>query len=104
MTDGQWIVTSFIDHTTDVTASFAPYKFQYYSNRTVDAIKSGTVEKTGTWDGDVSAMTTWANFTNASNPIILLNGTWHVDNNTWTSVVLSQADATGIKNMQLNKL
>jgi len=39
MTDGQWTVTNFVDNSNDVTATFSGYKFQYYSNKTVDAIK-----------------------------------------------------------------
>ena len=35
-----------------ITSDFSAYKFQYYSNYTVDAIKNGVVEKTGTWDGE----------------------------------------------------
>jgi hypothetical protein len=103
MTDGQWVVTSFIQNGTDFTPEFSGYKFQYFSNRTVDAIKNGTVEKTGTWDGDVTTMSTWANFTNASNPIIRLNGTWHIDNNSWTFVVLSQTVGTDTNTMRLEK-
>ena len=104
MTDGQWRVTSFSQNSTDLTADFSEYKFQYYSNKTVDAIRNGVVEKTGNWDGDVDAMTTWANFSNAVNPIVLLNGTWHIDNNSWTFVVLSQSNGVETKNMRLDKL
>jgi hypothetical protein len=103
MTDGQWIVTNFAQNGTDLTTDFSGYKFQYFSNRTVDAIKNGTVEKTGTWDGDVTTMSTWANFTNASNPILRLNGTWHIDKNSWTFVVLSQIVGADSKTMRLEK-
>ena len=54
MTDGQWGVTSFTQNGNNVTADFTSYKFKYYSNKTVDAIKNGTVEKTGNWDGDAA--------------------------------------------------
>ncbi|MFI5133651.1 MAG: hypothetical protein ACHQEB_04910, partial [Chitinophagales bacterium] len=57
MTDGQWAITSFTQNSTDITSSFLGYKFQYYSNKTVDAIKNGTVEKTGAWDGSATTMT-----------------------------------------------
>ena len=52
MTDGQWAVTGFTHNGADITTNFAGYKFQYYGNKTVDAIKNGTVEKTGTWNGE----------------------------------------------------
>jgi hypothetical protein len=104
MTDGQWTVTNFVQNGTNITTDFSGYKFQYFSNKTVDAIKNGTVEKTGNWDGDASNMTTWANFSNAVNPLILLNGSWHIDNNSWTFVVATQATGGETKTMRLEKL
>lgn len=104
MTDGQWAVTSFTQNGTDITGNFSGYKFQYYSNKTVDAIKNGTVEKTGTWDGQASTMTTSANFTNAVAPLSLINGNWHIDNNSWTFVVATQTIGSETKTMRLDKL
>jgi hypothetical protein len=104
MTDGQWTITKFTDNGTTITSSFTGYKFQYYSNKTVDAIKNGTVEKTGTWDGNASTMTTWASFVNAVNPLDLINGSWHIDRNSWTFVEASQTNGTIVKTMRLDKL
>ena len=102
MTDGQWKVTSFTVNGTDITSNFSEYKFQYYSNKTVDAIKNGSVERTGTWDGDAGTMTTSANFSGAPTPLSLINGSWHIDNNSWTFVVASQ-NGTETKTMRLDK-
>jgi hypothetical protein len=104
MTDGQWTVTSFTQNGSDITTNFTGYKFQYYSNKTVDAIKNGAVEKTGTWDGEASTMTTWANFTNAPTPLSLINGSWHINNNSWTFVVATQTTGSETKTMRLDKL
>lgn len=104
MTDGQWIITNFKKDGTVITSDFTGYKFQYYSNRTVDAIKNGIVEKTGTWDGDATTMTITANFANSIPPLSLLNGVWHVDNNSWTFVVASQNTTTETKSLRLEKL
>ena len=103
MTDGQWAVTSFTQNGTNITGDFAGYKFKYYSNKTVDAINNGTVERTGTWDGNSSTMTTSANFINAVHPLILINGNWHIDNNSWTFVVASQTIGSETKTMRLDK-
>lgn len=103
MTNGQWVVTSFTDNGSDITSSFSGYKFQYYSNKTVDAIKNGAVEETGSWDGSATSMTTWANFPGASSPLDLINGTWHIDNNSWTFVVASQNNGSESKTMRLDK-
>ena len=103
MTNGQWKITSFTKDGNNITASFAEYKFQYYSNKTVDAIKNGTVEKTGNWDGNAATMTTWASFTNVNEPLSLINGNWHIDNNSWTFVEASQNNGSEIKTMRLDK-
>lgn len=103
MTDGQWAITSFTLNGTNITSDFSLYKFKYYSNKTVDAIKSGTVEKTGNWDGNAAAKTTWANFTSVSHPLSLINGTWNITNNSWTFVVASQTNGSEIKTMRLDK-
>lgn len=103
MTDGQWAITSFTQNGNNITADFSAYKFKYYSNKTVDAIKNGTKEITGNWDGNASAMTTSASFTGASYPINLINGSWHIDRNSWTYVEASQTVGTETKTMRLDK-
>jgi hypothetical protein len=103
MTDGQWVITNFTLNGTNITTDFSLYKFKYYSNKTVDAIKSGAVEKTGNWDGNAAAMTTWASFASASHPLSLINGTWNITNNSWTFVVAKQTNGSEIKTMRLDK-
>ena len=103
MTDGRWKMTSFTRNGSDISGDFVNYRFKYYSNKTVDAINNGTVEKTGTWDGDANTMTTSANFIGAAYPLQLINGTWHIDNNSWTFVVASQVTGSETKTMRLDK-
>jgi hypothetical protein len=103
MTDGQWAITSFIHNSSDITSSFSTYSFKYYSNKTVDAINNGSVEKTGNWDGNGIARTTWASFPSANHPLTLINGTWNIVNNGWTYVVASQTNGAETKTMRLDK-
>jgi hypothetical protein len=103
MTDGQWAITSFTLNGANITSDFSPYRFKYYSNKTVDAINSGTVEKTGTWDGNASTMTTSANFSNAIHPLVLINGNWRITNNSWTFVEATQSVGADTKTMRLDK-
>jgi uncharacterized lipoprotein NlpE involved in copper resistance len=103
MTDGQWKITKFTQNGTDITSSFSGYTFQYYSDKTVDAILNGTKERTGTWDGDAIAMTTSANFPGAPIPISLINGTWHITKNSWTYVEATQ-NGNETKTLRLDKL
>ena len=103
MTSGQWVITSFKHNGTDITTDFSAYRFQYYSNKTVDAINNGTVERSGVWDGDAKTMTTTANFTNATYPITLINGSWHITNNSWTFVEATQTNGSDVKTLRLDK-
>lgn len=103
MTDGQWAITNFVHNGTTITSSFSNYKFKYYSNKTVDAINNGTVEKTGAWDGDAATMTTSANFNGAAYPLSLINGSWNIQNNGWTYVVATQTSGMETKTMRLDK-
>ena len=103
MTDGQWVITSFTLNGSNITPDFAVYKFKYYSNKTVDALNNGTVEKTGNWDGNASAMTTWANFSGVAHPLSLINGTWNITRNSWTFVEARQTNGADTKTMRLDK-
>jgi len=90
MVTGQWTVTGYIKGATDVTSDFSAYKFQFQSNRTVDALKNNTVEKSGSWDGNAIARTITSTFSNASTPLSYLNGTWTITNTTMTTVEANQ--------------
>jgi hypothetical protein len=103
MTDGQWVITSFVSDSTNITSDFSAYRFQYFDNYTVDAIKNGTVENTGNWEGDVQAMNISASFPNATNPLILLNGTWHVTDNSWTYVEATMTVGSTVRSLRLDK-
>lgn len=103
MTNGQWAVTSFTENGANKTGDFAGYKFQYHTNKTVDAIKNGIVEKTGNWDGSTFDKTTWAEFPGATLPLTLLNGTWKISNNTWDYVIASQTVGAVTKTFRIDK-
>ena len=103
MTDGQWKVTNFTINGSNVTPDFVNYRFKYYSNKTVDAINNSVVEKTGSWDGNSSTMTTSASFTGAVHPLALINGSWHIDRNSWTYVEATQIAGADTKVMRLDK-
>lgn len=104
MVNGQWKVTSFMKAGSDVTSDFSPYKFQFKTDFTVDAINNGSVEKTGTWNADANAHTITSNFTGVGNPLLLLNGTWAITNTTWTSVQANQTVSGELRTLRLDKL
>lgn len=102
--NGQWKVTNFNKGGSDVTGNFASYNFQFKTNNTVDAINSGSVEKTGTWNADPTAQTITSDFANAADPLALLNGTWLITNTTWTSVEAKQTAGGELRILRLDKL
>jgi len=79
ITTGQWKVASYSKDGADYTASFNAYAFQFKTNNTVDALKNGTIQSTGTWSGDSNAYTITASFPGtAQQPLPLLNGVWQL--------------------------
>lgn len=104
MTDGQWVITSFKDNGTDITSDFSSYKFQYYANRKVDAIKNGSVERTGNWEGYASTLSIWATFPGAIYPLNLIDGTWQITRNSWTFVEAKKTVGADVKTLRLDKL
>jgi hypothetical protein len=103
ITKGTWKVTKFTRDNVDVTTDFSPYKFQFKEDFTVDAMNNGTVEKTGTWNADTSASTISSNFSNAVNPLVLLNGTWKLIDNSWTYVLAKQTVNGEYRELKLEK-
>ena len=103
MVNGQWTITNYDKGGADVTTDFSSYKFQFKNNLTVDAINNGNIEKTGTWNADATALTITSNFANAVNPLVLLNGTWTIQNTTWTSVQANQIVSGELRTLRLDK-
>ena len=103
MTDGQWHVSSFTRANENKTADFAPYRFQFRSNKTVEAINNGNQEKTGTWDANPDNRTITSFFSNAAPVLMLLNGTWTITNNSWTFVEASQTVNGEVLKLRLDK-
>ena len=103
MTDGQWVITNFTSNGTDITTDFSGYSFQFFDDYTVKAMKNGTLEKSGTFQGDFNTMTISSNFPNAVNPLLLLNGTWHVTNTSDTYVIANMTIGTEVRTIRLDK-
>lgn len=104
MTSGYWKVVAFKNGTSDVTAEFSPYKFQFKENLTVDAINNTTLEQTGNWTADANAKTITSTFSNAVQPVMYLNGTWQITKSDWTFVEASQTVNGELKTLRLEKL
>ena len=101
--NGQWAVTNYMKGTADVTAEFSGYKFQFKDDNTVDAIKNGSVEKTGSWVGNATSRTIQSQFTNATATLMLLNGTWYVTDSGLTYVESTQNVNGEARKLRLDK-
>ena len=103
MTDGQWKIVRFNRGATDVTADFAPYRFQFRSNYTVEAINNSIIETVGSWNASANDRTITSSFSNAGVTVSLLNGTWIITNNSWTFVEATQTVNNEVRTLRLEK-
>lgn len=103
MTTGQWKMTSFIEGGVDRTTDFSSYRFKYNTTYTVDAIKNGTIEKSGTWNGNATTMSISAEFPNAGQPLVVINGIWNITLNGWTFVEANMTQNGIPKNLRLDR-
>ncbi len=104
MTDGQWQVLSYNDGT-EYVSEFTDYKFQFKSNKSVDAIRNAVTEATGTWNGDGYKREITTSYPNsASNTVQRLNGIWYIAASTWTSVRATQTINGKLTTLELKKL
>ena len=101
LTDGFWSVTLLTVNTTDHTPEFAGYRFKFYDNKSVDASFNTVFVKSGTWDASTADMTTTSNFTGATQPLNLLNGTWKIDRSGSRFVEATQTNGTEVKKLKM---
>ena len=79
MVANKWIVLQYMEGSSNVTAEFDGYDFQFSRDYTVVGANAATsISKTGTWSGNASNQTIAANFVNATKPLSRLNGTWAI--------------------------
>ena len=105
ITSGQWKVSKFEKGSADNTAYFAGYQFQFKSTEVVDAIKNGTVEKSGSWHPDATNYTITSKFPgDAAYPLPLLNGTWQIVDGGDNYVVATQTVNGELYKLQLDKV
>jgi len=101
LTDGLWSVTLLTVNTTDYTPDFAGYRFKFHENKSVDATYNGAFVKTGTWDASATTMTTSSNFTGATHPLNLVNGTWNITRSGSRFVEATQTIGTDVKSLKM---
>lgn len=104
ITGSQWKIVIFARGDSTLSQDFEPYRFQFRDNLTVDALKNGTFEKRGTWDGNATEKTITANFTDAGRPLVLLNGVWKITDSGMDFVEATMNDIEGNRKLRMIKL
>lgn len=80
ITENIWLVTRFDSAATSIATNFEPYEFKFNKDGSVNAVKAGLTEATGTWVGSEAGESITSNFPTAGYPINKLNGVWLVTN------------------------
>lgn len=104
VTNGHWYVEQYLDTTTDVTAEFLGYEFQFNQNSTVDAILNTVTKSTGSWNTDINNYTITANFPVAAGDTLRrLNNTWKITTS-YLDYVEAHSTSTGaVSTLHLRK-
>ena len=101
-TKGRWIVVIFTEGSADLTSQFSPYEFQFFENRTVQAIK-GSAVITGTWEANIDTRTITADFPGTDPALDLLSDNWKIFNNTMTLVEANPVNTGRTAYLKLNR-
>src|SRR5450432_3779855 len=102
VTQGTWRVTGYVDHDTNITASFSGYSFQFNQDGTVYGILNSQQTK-GSWTASVSDKSITSNFPSAPYPLNMLNHTWIITDSYSDSVAAKTAVDTSLNILNLHK-
>ena len=102
VTKGAWYVSSFKQDSSDLTPAFTGYLFYFKEDGSVVAVKD-SVKSNGTWIGDIASRTITSEFAAAVQPILLLNGTWKIEDSYTNYIVASMVTATGKNQLALRQ-
>ena len=86
ITSGRWYVSEYLAGTTNLTAEFEGYEFQFHDNGSVDGIK-GSSSTQGTWSADANNYTITSAFSGSAGlPLTRLNGIWKWTDSDWSYI------------------
>ena len=105
ITNGQWKIIELTKGGIDYVGDFTGYQFQFKTNNFVDAIKSGMIQKTGTWQGDVTNYTITSTFPGDTvYPLTLLNGVWQIVDGSDNYVKATKNEGGELSILKLEKI
>jgi hypothetical protein len=91
VTNGVWYVSGYRQNSSDITASFSGYLFQFNANNTVTGTRNNNSVQ-GQWSVDINARSITADFPGAGAPLNLLNETWTITDSYTDSVAATSTD------------
>jgi hypothetical protein len=103
ITNGQWVVSSYLQDSTPVTDQFNGYKFKFDENGTVSG-SDGAHSANGTWVAEVSDYSITSDFPGAGNPFQMLNGHWIIKDSGTTFVKADLKTNLGTMHLHLTKV
>jgi hypothetical protein len=86
ITNNIWLVESFSEGSTNLSADFKPYEFKFNKDGSVFGQRTGMPNEVGTWAANADAETITSNFPSAPHPCVKLNGVWQIKKTTLSSV------------------
>lgn len=102
MTNGQWLVSKYLQDSVDITSTLSAYVFQFKSDGTVTGT-NGTITVTGTWTTDIPSRTITSNFPANSGAVNELDATWKITDSSTDYVVAFSTINSNTNNLKLVK-
>jgi hypothetical protein len=102
MTNGQWLVSKYLQDSTDITSTLSAYVFQFKSDGTVTGTY-GTITVTGTWSTDIPSRTITSNFPAGSGAVNELDATWKITDSSTDYVIAYSTINSNTNNLKLVK-
>jgi len=80
ITENTWKIVKYVDGTTNMTTLYTDYDFKFNKDGSLNAIKNGVTESTGTWAGSESSQSITSAFPSAGDTLNRLTGVWLISN------------------------
>jgi Flp pilus assembly protein TadG len=80
ITENTWKIVKYAEGSSNQTTVYTDYDFKFNKDGSLNAIKNGVTEATGTWAGSEATQSITAEFPSATEPLAKLTGVWLISN------------------------
>ena len=102
ITNGNWVVTSYLVDTAAITSQFDGYTFKFEESGKVTG-NNGLTTEIGTWVGEVSDYSITSEFPSSGDPLKKLNGHWVIKDSGLTFVKADLKTDSATMHLHLTK-